>query len=180
MFKKIRQHKIYQDAWLTFFQDEIQFPDGSLGTYAWAQRKSGVGVVVVTSDKKILLQKEYRYIIGEYSWEIQGGGVDEHESLADAALRELREETGIEAPLIEKIGVFYPLNSFNTEQVTLFLARTDVRANPVHAQTEVSEGISEYKYVAFDEALSMIDAGEIIDALTANAIQMVVRRLSSV
>ena len=63
MFKKIQQHTIYQDAWLTFFQDEIQFPDGSLGTYAWAQRKSGVGVVVVTSDKKILLRKEYRYII---------------------------------------------------------------------------------------------------------------------
>lgn len=52
MFKRLKQKKIYQDQWHTLFLDEIVFPDSSTGTYTWVNRKNGVGVVVVTPDKK--------------------------------------------------------------------------------------------------------------------------------
>ncbi|HYD35394.1 MAG TPA: NUDIX hydrolase [Vitreimonas sp.] len=179
MFKKITQKSIYKDAWVELFQDEIGFPDGSSGTYAWVNRKNGVGVVVTTSDQKILVHKEYRYVIKADSWEVQGGGIDDGETPEQAAVRELKEEAGIQinTDQLQKLGVFYPLHSFNTESVTLFM----VVINPTQTNTdgtETSEDISEQRYVTFDEALKMIDDGKINDAFTAHAIQMTVRKIN--
>ncbi len=178
MFKRLKQTKIYQDQWLTFYQDEIQLPDGSTSTYAYADRKDGVNVVAVTPDNKILLNKEYRYVIDGYSWEIPGGGIDEGETPEEAAVRELEEETGVKISEVEKLGEFYPLHSFNQEKVTLFLARIEETAL-TSIGTENSEHVADQKFVTFPEVLAMIDNGEINDTMTAHAIQMVVRKHSS-
>ncbi|MCD8485150.1 NUDIX hydrolase [Candidatus Woesebacteria bacterium] len=178
MFRLLRRNSIYSDQWLEFYQDEVVFPDGTKGTYAWAARKNGVGVVVITADQKIVLNREYRYVIDAYSWEVPGGGIDAGESLTLAAQRELKEETGIfvaEEDLV-LLGEFYPLNSFNTEKVSVFLAQ--VNTVQLHAEgTEQGESIVEQRLVSFDEALEMIDSGQMSDALSANAVQMAVRRV---
>ncbi|MDA1079552.1 MAG: NUDIX hydrolase, partial [bacterium] len=95
MFKKLSSKSLHKDHWLEFFLDDIAFPDGSTGTYAWARRMNVVAFVIATKDRKILLQKEYRYVVSEYSWEIQGGGIDKGETAKQAAVREIFEETGL-------------------------------------------------------------------------------------
>lgn len=178
MLKKLSQKEIYKDAWLSFYQDETLLPDGTHGTYAWANRRDGVGIVVVTTDNKILLNKEYRYVLDDYFWEIPGGGIDPGEDPKQAAIRELFEETGIRADGLENLGEFYPLNSFITEKIIYFYTIIEpTRATT--AQSETSEDIIEQKYVTFEDALSMIDRGEIRDALTANVIQMIIRKIKS-
>lgn len=177
MLKKIKEKKIYQDNWLEFYQDEVELPDGSLGTYAYARRKNGVAVVVVSENKKILLQKEHRYVINEFSWEIQGGGIDDGESVAEAAVRELKEEAGIEVgeESLISLGSFYPLNSFNTEKVAAFMLIVNDEA--IQKNTlELSEDVAERKFFSFDAVCAMIDSGEINDALTANAVQIALRK----
>lgn len=180
MFKKINQKSIYKDAWVELFQDEIEFPDGSKGTYAWVNRKNGVGIIVVATDKKILLHREYRYVIDDYSWEVQGGGIDEGETPEQAAVRELQEEAGISVNpnSLQKLGTFYPLHSFNTESVVLFMAVID-STELGEQQTESAELIDQQEFVSFDEALEMIDSGKVNDAGTANAIQMAIRKYNS-
>ena len=177
MFKKLNSKQIYQDKWLEFFQDEIEFPDGSKGTYAWAKRKNGVGIVVTTNFKEILLHREYRYVIDAYSWEVQGGGIDKGEEPIESAIRELKEESGISVhrESVKFLGEFYPLHSFNTEKVTLFMVTVN-KSDIQDTNTEVSESIDQHKFVSFDEALRMIDTGEINDAMTANAIQIAIRK----
>jgi ADP-ribose pyrophosphatase len=176
MFKRVKRTEVYKDEWVAFYQDEIELPDGTKGTYALVNRKNGVGIVVVTTDNRILLNKEYRYVINDYSWEIPGGGIDEEETPEQAAVRELYEETGISVESLEKIGVFYPLNSFNTETVIIFSTRIEPSV-PTTSKSELSEHVAEQRYVSFAEALAMIDNGEINDVLTANALQMVIRKL---
>lgn len=178
MFHKVAQKSLYKDAWVELFQDQIAFSDGTKGTYAWVNRKNGVGVVVVTADQNILLHREFRYVIQEYSWEVQGGGIDEGEEPAVAAARELKEESGITVQPSEllHLGTFYPLHSFNTETVSLFLARVDALNLSIEG-TEQSEDIVEQRFFSFDEALHMIDTGKISDAFTAHAIQMAVRKV---
>lgn len=174
MFKKLNTKEVYRDKWLTLFQDQIEFSNGTRGTYAWAERLNGVLIAVVSSGK-ILLQREFRYVIGEFSWEIPGGGVDDGEDHKSAAIRELREETGIVVSNLVKLGEFYPLNSFNTEKGHVFLAQVQNEKSST-SNTEVSEEITEQKFFSFEDALEMIDSGEINDAMTANIIQMVVRK----
>lgn len=177
MVKRLNRKMIYKDDWMTLYRDEVQYDDCSRGYFSWTERKNGVGIVVITSDNNILLNKEYRYIVNEYSWEIPGGGIEDHETPEMAAVRELNEETGIQNVKLEKVNIFYPLNSFNTETVTLFYTVLEDTI-PTFIKTEAGEIIVEQKYFSFKEALRMIDDGEIIDALTANAIQMIIRKFS--
>ncbi len=177
MYKKLKHKKIYQDKYLSVHQDEVEFSNGAKGTHAWINRIDGVGIVPITPDKKILLIKQHRYVIGEYSWEIPGGGIDKDETPQNAARRELHEETGIKAEKFENLGVFYPLNSLNTEKVTNFYCIIE-DVSPTNIKSESSEDIAEYRFISFSKALEMIDSGEINDAMTANAIQMVIRKLN--
>lgn len=175
--KKIKSNIVYEDNWLKFYQDDIEFPNGERGTYAWADRKSGVGVVVITKDKKILLHKEFRYPIQAYSWEIQGGGIDVGESHRQAAVRELEEETGIkiaENQLLD-LGVFYPLHSLSTEKGHLFMVVID-QEDVNTAKTEHSELIEDQTFFTYDEVLHMIDEGKINDSSTAHAVQLAMRK----
>lgn len=179
MIKKLNQRSIYKDAWLELIQDEIEFPDGSKGTYAWAQRKNGVAIVVVTPDKKVLLHREYRYVIQDYSWEIPGGGIDKGETPEQAAIRELKEESGISISqdALVRLGVFYPLHSFNKENVALFMVTVN-QTSLTTRENEISESIDRQQFVDFDEALNMIDVGKVNDAFTANAIQIAIRNVN--
>lgn len=178
MFKKLSRKLIYQDPWVTFYLDDIEFPDGSIGTHTVMHRKPGVGIVVTTPTQKMLLQKEYRYVIDSSNWEIPGGGIDEGETPEQAAKRELFEETGIVATELENFGISYPLNSLNNEVVTIF--HTVVEEDVLMADhSEHSEFVEDRKFFTFDQVLSMIDSNEIIDANTGHTAQMVIRKLQA-
>jgi len=59
---------------------------------------------VVVRDGKLLIM--HRFNNGEKYWVLPGGGVEEGEELEKAVLRELQEETSIEAELMEKLLEF--------------------------------------------------------------------------
>lgn len=180
MLRKIKEKLIYKDNWLEFYQDKVQFTDESEGTYAYAKRRDGVGVTVVSENGKILLHKEHRYVIDDFSWEIQGGGIDEGESVVEAAARELREEAGlaVNPKSLRALGSFYPLNSFNTEKVSLFMIVVEdekINENSI----EKGEHLEAHQFFTFEEIYRMIESGQINDALTANAVQLAMREFNS-
>ncbi len=63
-------------------------------------------VAVIEKNGKILMGNKARDI-GPYpnTWRLPGGGVEEGESLEDAAKREIKEETNLDVESVEKIGV---------------------------------------------------------------------------
>ncbi|MBM4069920.1 MAG: NUDIX hydrolase [Planctomycetes bacterium] len=66
-----------------------------------------VDIVVLTSDVRprvLLIRRKHAPFAG--MWAIPGGFVDMDESLADAARRELREETGVAGKRLEQLGTF--------------------------------------------------------------------------
>lgn len=64
----------------------------------------GVGGVVIHRGRVLLIRRGHEPLKGE--WSIPGGLVELGEELAEAARRELREETGLVVEPIEVIGVF--------------------------------------------------------------------------
>jgi len=62
--------------------------------YFVADRGHRVGILLL-KNKLVLLTKQYRFLIDDYSWEIPGGAVDRDETLETAAIRECQEESGI-------------------------------------------------------------------------------------
>ena len=67
--------------------------------------RTGVGVVVLNSENKVFVGKRKDNPIDK--WQMPQGGVDTGETLLDAAIREIYEETGIQNPkFIKPIGSF--------------------------------------------------------------------------
>ncbi|MHA1917190.1 MAG: NUDIX hydrolase [Candidatus Ranarchaeia archaeon] len=53
-----------------------------------------VSVVPILNEDTILMIKQYRFVWGEWSWEIPSGHANLNEKMDQAAIRELEEETG--------------------------------------------------------------------------------------
>jgi ADP-ribose pyrophosphatase len=179
MFKKLNQKIVYQNNWMTVFEDDIKFPNGAKGIYGYVKRTNGAGALVINPQKQVLLIKQYRYPIQDWEWNIPGGGVDVDENPQSAVEREIREETGLTVESIDKIGQFYPLSSCSTELVSLFVAKVADEELEIKQRLE-NESITEMKFVSIDEALRMIDAGEISDANTCNALQILARKIENI
>lgn len=64
---------------------------------AVSQKNTADAVAVyATCNGKLLLLKQYRYAVGDYVYELPAGLVDEGESIYEAAVREVFEETGLQ------------------------------------------------------------------------------------
>jgi len=86
-------------------------------------RHAGSAAMMAVDDKdRILLVRQYRLPAGQYMWELPAGKVDAGENVAQAAKRELIEETGLRAKKWKKLTTFYPSPGFVEEKMTIFLA----------------------------------------------------------
>jgi 8-oxo-dGTP pyrophosphatase MutT (NUDIX family) len=91
-----------------------------------------VNVVAVTTDAEIVLVRQWRHGTEHVTLEIPGGMIDPGEAPADAAVRELREETGFSGGTVSELGVVEPNPAFMSNRCHTFLvencSRTDAQA----------------------------------------------------
>jgi ADP-ribose pyrophosphatase len=96
---------------------EYETSEGKVGHWQFVSRKSnpepGPGplqsdaVVVIpihVAQKKLVAIREYRVPLGDYEWSFPAGLPDKGESLEEAAVRELFEETGLRVTRIFRVG----------------------------------------------------------------------------
>ena len=142
------------------------------GKWEYAKRKgvSGiVGIVAVTDDRKLVLVEQDRPPVGKRVIELPAGlagdvAGSETEALADAARRELLEETGYEAQEMVQVAEGAASAGMTDEIITLFLA-TGLRKTG-EAEGDGSEDITVHE-VPLDEAARWLEAraaeGRLID-----------------
>jgi ADP-ribose pyrophosphatase YjhB (NUDIX family) len=78
----------------------------------------GAGVVIVQDGKVLLIQREDFEV-----WALPGGGVDEGESLAETAVREAHEETGLVVEITHLIGIYSEIGSWSDWHIASFAAK---------------------------------------------------------
>ena len=158
---------VYENPWMTVFEDDVVRPDGKDGIYGYIEVKTAVGCVALTEEQEIYLVGQYRYPINRYSWEIIEGGVEAGEDNLAAIKRELMEEAGLTAKNWRQLGgEIYISNCISSEVGYLYVA------------TDVSEGQSspegteqlQVRKLPLQRALAMIDSGEITDSLSIIAL----------
>jgi len=81
-----------------------------------------VNVVPITDSGQIVLVRQFRHGIREFTLEIPGGVVDDGESPLVAIARELREETGYIAREIRPLGTVLPNPAFQDNRCHMFVA----------------------------------------------------------
>jgi ADP-ribose pyrophosphatase len=174
MSRKFEIHgreKKYESNWLKVYEYKIS-RDGKPGLFSVVERADGVTIIAEGPDGSVLMEKNYRFPTQEYSWEVPGGGVDEGESAAEAARRELREETGVEADL-EQIGVFRPIAGLTPQRSTAFHARlTPDQVKQAMAYDNVMDEIVDRRMVTRDELREMVQSGQVTDSFTLSALAL--------
>ena len=157
----------YENAWITVWHDDGSRPDGSPGIYGVVHFENlAAGVIAFDVEDRIVLVGQYRYTLDRPSWEIPEGGVPPTETPLEGIQRELREETGLEASEWRELGRLDLSNSVTDEEAVLF------EAHGLHhgeAAPEPTESIA-IRWVPFDDAVAMVRAGAITDAMSVAAI----------
>lgn len=125
-----------------------------------------VVIVPVLRDGRIVLIRNFRIAVGEYTLECPAGTLGVGEDPAVCAARELIEETGYQAESITGLGWFYTTPGLTDEKMHAFAA---TGLTEVGQRLEEDEDI-QVVYVTEPEALRMIDSGELRDAKSMIAI----------
>ena len=81
-----------------------------------------VNVVAVTIDQKVVVVRQFRFGTGAITTEVPGGMVDAGENPLDAAVRELREETGYTSDNWSYLGAVEPNPAFMNNLCHHYLA----------------------------------------------------------
>jgi len=87
-----------------------------------------VHVVPITTDGQVVLVRQYRHGTQRVSLEAPGGVMDEGETPEQAALRELREETGYQAGRLVRLPSISPNPAMMNNTCHIFLAEDCVPA----------------------------------------------------
>ena len=110
-----------------------------------------VGVVCLKGDEVLLIRRGTPPRVGE--WSLPGGRLEPGERLAVAALRELREETGVEAELIGLVDVVDGLFPEAGRHYVLI----DYAARWIVGEAVAGDDASEAGFFPFETALAMVD-----------------------
>lgn len=121
-----------------------------------------IGVFVLNDKKQVLLQK--RSSIKRFDsnkWGLCAGHVDAGESLEDAALREIKEELGIDVSLNDLYSFAereFTIKSFNSHITYFFYIKCDKKEDEFIIQ---EEELSEVRWFDIDEIISMIKCHDV-------------------
>ena len=129
---------------------------------------SWVNVVALTKAGELVLVRQERHGVEATTLEIPGGMVDEGEDPAQAALRELSEETGYVGRVAEPLGWVHPNPALQANRCYTFLVR-DVEAGPAHPDEEEDIEVST---VPLAHARELVRRGEITHALVVAALYL--------
>ena len=171
-WKRLSRRTVYETPWMRVVEDEVVNPSGGQNTYGNIQfLNRAVAIVPLDADGNTWLVGKNSNTLGEWSWELPMGGAPLDEDTSAGAAREIAEETGLTARRWTEIMRLHTSNSITDEVGYVYLAEELEAGEPDFGETEDIEILK----LGLDEALAMIDRGEITDAISVAALLKVDR-----
>ncbi|MCS6895577.1 MAG: NUDIX hydrolase [Bacteroidia bacterium] len=154
---------IYDNPWIALREDQVITPSGQPGIYGVIHYKNlALGVIPVDEKGYTYLVGQYRYPLGEYSWEIPEGGGKLDKDPLEEIQRELREETGLTAKEWRLLLRMHLSNSVSDELALIYLAWN---LDMGEAQPEPTEALRCLRLPLL-EAIEWVHKGKITDSLS--------------
>lgn len=161
----VSTESIFQGRVISLQLDTVKLPDGTTATREIVKHPGAVAVLAVHEGRLILVD-QYRQAMGRCELEIPAGKLEPGEDPAEAAVRELQEETGYRCDKLIHLHFFYTSPGFADEIIHLYLAE---QLSPGEMSLDADEFL-EVQEVTLEEALDLISEGRIADAKTIMAV----------
>ena len=168
--KLVKVEKKYQGKYLTYYTADYLTEKGHIKQYELISRNknltletfgidkpAGVGIVAYSMDKqKILLQKEFRLSCNAWVVTFPAGLIDEGETPEVAAIREVKEETGVNVIQVDDVlAPCYTSQGFSDEKMTIVVCRCEGEPRPSEFEDEEIFA----KWYSKKEAQELLDTG---------------------
>ena len=163
--KAVDRRRLHKGRAVDFWVDKVRLPSGVTAMREYLGHPGAVAVVPVmdkAADPRILFVRQYRYPVGEVTYEIPAGKLDPGEKPLACVRRELEEETGRQAREIRKLVSYWPTPAFANEIIHIFVAR-DLREGTFRPD---EDEIIQPVVLPLSRALRRIKSGAIKDSKT--------------
>lgn len=151
------ERAIYESPWMWLGQVDVELPDGERFWHHIVRLHRAAMMVLIDDEDRVLMMWRHRFLPDRWGWEIPGGMVDEGEGPAEAAQRELTEETGYRAGQVEPLITFQPMVGQVDSEHHVFVGREPER---IGDPTDTGE-VAQIEWVPLKSVPEMIAVGEI-------------------
>jgi ADP-ribose pyrophosphatase len=159
---------IYHGRVFDLYREETTLPNGKKMMAEFIHHPGSSGVIPLMDENSVVLIHQYRPILKDFIWEIPSGTMLPGEDPLTCARRELEEECGLLGKRFEKLGEFLVAPWYSDERTHLFLAK---ELTPCGQKLDEDEILTTHS-ISFDQAMKMIERGEIQDATTILGLQL--------
>ena len=119
----LQSELIFDGRVMHLYYDRVKLPNGMEATREYARHIGAVCVLPLFADGTVACVRQFRYPHGEILTEIPAGKLDsKQEDHAEAALRELREETGAVCEKLHFLGTYIGSPAILDERIDLYFA----------------------------------------------------------
>ncbi len=161
-FKAMKRETKYTGRVFEVEKVHMQLPTGEVRAYDLVNHPSAVTIVPQDYAGNILFVRQFRVGAQEELLELPAGLLKDGEDPDPAAARELREETGMAAEKLTRIGGFYSSPGYSSEYLYIYLA-ADLYPAPLEQD---DDEFIQVEAIPAAKALEMARSGEIRDAKT--------------
>ena len=165
-FELIKSENTYTGRAFSVRRDHLLTPSGNTVQYDIISHIGSVSIVPVDENGQIYFVRQYRHAAELDLLELPAGTLEPGEPPEEAAAREIREETGMAAQSLKKIGSFYLAPGYSTELMHVYLA-TGLTHDPL--EPDADEYLSVEK-LPVAEALRLAESGQMQDAKSLAAL----------
>jgi ADP-ribose pyrophosphatase len=168
-WETLRTERVYSTPIFDLHRRKSAHPHRGERDFYVLSAPAWVNIIPVTPQGEVVLVRQYRHGISDFTLEIPGGMIDpEDPDPAEAARREMREECGYDSSVIIPLGQVHPNPAIQPNLCYLFFARDVLKVGEPDPNLGGAEE-TEVELVPLTDIKLMIATGRITHALVITA-----------
>jgi ADP-ribose pyrophosphatase len=112
---------VYEGRVFRVERDMARLPGGRRVPMDIVRHRGSVVLIPRPAPGRVVLIRQFRYVIGRWIWELPAGSLDPGEAPRHAARRECEEEIGLRPARLVRLADYYPTPGFCDERMIFYL-----------------------------------------------------------
>ncbi len=128
-WKLIDTSLVLNTKYLKIRKDKVMLPNNQEKDWIYWDSPDSAMVIAMTPEKKLVMIRQYRYLVKDEVIEFPSGGLHKREKPEVGAKREFEEETGYTCGKLIKLGAFYETYGLLNRRIHIFFTKVDKKTS---------------------------------------------------